>query len=418
MNILTHPVHTGYQYDLSRTGHEFYSLDIPESGEIFWDARSRPQPPNFHRLKSIQDAPVKFDLALAHYDLGYYRLRSLDIPMIFKEHCLRQPFAPPVEWTRRVTYFCFSSQAAAARWQLPPELDSRKTIIGMGIDTRLYSRHDGRIPRVLVVAQNLPGRGAEKGCGNVLRLADKLPFTIVGHGSERMPSGVGAAPDFDALRRYYRSHRVFLNPGPSLGMSTLEAMATGMPVVTFRPVNSDIVRDGENGYVVDSVREAERTLRAILGNARLARRLGVHARETIRERFAFGNFVERWNSLIKSAVYEHRPGLKFKVWQPFHLSNKRGVEAEAARELTRLVFKYHRVGYDQRTMTFLPDGSIGKGAAGCERYWDLKLDKKEGLVLEISSGWELTCRLHRNEAGTWSGRWLHHEQMPVRLSPI
>src|ERR1035441_7044228 len=89
----------------------------------------------------------------------------------------------------------------------------------------------------------------------------------------------------------------------------------------------------------------------------------------------------------------------------------------AAESLTSLTFEYRRVGYDKRRMTFLPDGRVGEGAAGCEVFWRLK--RKEGqVVLEILSGTEVTCRLERESDESWRGRWLHHEKMTVVLSPL
>src|SRR6516162_2882891 len=143
MNILTHPVHTGYQYDLAQTGHQFYSLDTPGTGEVFWDERSRPRSANFHRLKRLMDAEVKFDMILAHYNIGYHALKPLDLPLIYKEHCIRPRFKVPAEWLRRINYFCFASRTAAERWVMPSEFEERKVIIGMGMDLEVYGNYDG-----------------------------------------------------------------------------------------------------------------------------------------------------------------------------------------------------------------------------------------------------------------------------------
>ncbi len=417
MNILTHAVHTGYQFDLAKTAHDFYSLDLPGSGEVFWDIKSRPQPRNFHRLKSLADTPVKFDLALAHFDLGYHHLWRHDLPLIFKEHCLRAPFRVPEEWARRITYYCFASKLAASRWILPEELASRKIIIGMGMDLATYGHHHGRTARVLVVGQHIQARGNEKGYGNVMKLAERLPLTVMGRGSDGMPGGIGPAKDYAELLRHYRSHRVFLNPARTLGMSTLEAMATGMAVVTFRTVNSDIVRHGENGFVVETVAEAETALKRLLRSPALTRTLGRNARETIRQNFSAVVFAQRWNTLFEQAVHNHKPG-NILVWEPFDAARKQPGERRAARQLIKQLFDYRRVGFDRRHMTFLPNGRVGTGAARCEWFWDIKRNADSELILELSSGTELTCRLQLQADGSWRGRWLNFERMPVVLKPI
>ena len=418
MNILTHPVHTGYQFDLARTGHQFYSLDVPGSGEVFWDLKSRPQPRNYHRLRRLRDAPVRFDLILVHYELGYHCLKQLDLPLIFKEHCIRAPFKVPQEWIERISYYSFASQAAAARWILPPELTGRKAIIGMGMDLRTYGRRSGRSGGALVVGQHIQSRGDEKGYEHLRRLAEKIPITVVGRDSEGIPGGVGPANDYHELLRYYRTRRVFLNPSRLLGMSTLEAMRSGMPVVSFRMLNSDVIVDGVNGLLVDTVEEAEKAVRRVLRNPDLARLLGRNARLTIRTRFPPALFVQRWNSLFRQAVCEFRPGAIFKTWKPFDIGSKPRKERSLAEYFTSRPFVYHRVGFDKRRMTFGHDGRVQDGAGGCEVFWDIRPGGKRGFLLELSSGREVTCRLRRKADGTWGGRWVNYERMPIALSPL
>jgi glycosyltransferase involved in cell wall biosynthesis len=418
VNILTHPVHTGYQYDLAQTGHEFYSLDMPGSGEVFWDLKSRPQPRNFHHLRRLQDAPVRFDLILVHYELGYHCLKQLDLPLIFKEHCVRAPFNVPQEWIERINYYSFASQAAATRWVLPLEIARRKVIIGMGMDLRTYGHHNGRSGGVLVVGQHIQTRGNEKGYEDLRRLAEKLPITVVGRGSEDISGGVGPAADYTQLLRYYRTKKVFLNPSRLLGISTLEAMATGMPVISFRMLNSDVIVDGINGLLVDTVEEAEKALRRLLRNPDLASSLGKKARITIRARFSPALFVQRWNSLFRQAVYEFRPGATFKTWKPFDIGSKPRNERSLAEYFTNRPFIYRRVGFDKRRMTFGLDGRVHDGAGGCEVFWDIRPEGKKGFLLELSSGREVTCRLRRRADGTWGGRWVNYERMPIVLSPL
>jgi glycosyltransferase involved in cell wall biosynthesis len=50
-------------------------------------------------------------------------------------------------------------------------------------------------------------------------------------------------------------------------------------------------------------------------------------------------------------------------------------------------------------------------------FWDVK-KQKGNAVLELSSGDSVTCRLRQKGDGSWHGRWLCCERMPIRLSPI
>lgn len=88
---------------------------------------------------------------------------------------------------------------------------------------------------------------------------------------------------------------------------------------------------------------------------------------------------------------------------------------EAATQIVSIRFLYHRVGFDRRPMTFLENGLIGEGSAGCEAFWNLK-DGPEGVpILEIRSDSDITCRLQQDQDSVWRGRWLVHEQMPIEL---
>jgi hypothetical protein len=93
---------------------------------------------------------------------------------------------------------------------------------------------------------------------------------------------------------------------------------------------------------------------------------------------------------------------------------KSEAERLAAASIVDCVFIYDRVDHDSRPMTFLPNGTIGFGAAGRELFWDLR-QEGDRLVLDIASKTEVTCSLVHSETGQWEGRWFHAEQMPIVL---
>lgn len=91
-------------------------------------------------------------------------------------------------------------------------------------------------------------------------------------------------------------------------------------------------------------------------------------------------------------------------------------ERVAAARLLEARWRYERVGHGRREMTFLPDGSVGDGAAGCEQFWDVRaVDGR--LRLEVFGEDARTFTAWRNGRGGWRGRWERFEGMPVRLTP-
>ena len=81
-----------------------------------------------------------------------------------------------------------------------------------------------------------------------------------------------------------------------LGLTALEAMASGTPVVCSRVGGlPEIVDDGVTGFLVTpgEVGELRERLEQVLGNADLAARLSRNARERVRERFTWDACAER-----------------------------------------------------------------------------------------------------------------------------
>lgn len=76
-----------------------------------------------------------------------------------------------------------------------------------------------------------------------------------------------------------------------------------------------------------------------------------------------------------------------------------------ARELCGRRWLYRRAGYDERSVTFGLDGTVGDGAAGCERWWGLGRD--DGIYSLSLIGPDGPAR--------WHGAWVVHERMPVEL---
>lgn len=93
-----------------------------------------------------------------------------------------------------------------------------------------------------------------------------------------------------------------------------------------------------------------------------------------------------------------------------------------ARTLTAGRFRYVRVGLGERTLELLPDGSIGVGAAGCEKRWTLRiLDGTPMIVIlgESHKGSEVGMMfLAKGADGVWRGAWEFHERCLVELHHI
>jgi glycosyltransferase involved in cell wall biosynthesis len=126
--------------------------------------------------------------------------------------------------------------------------------------------------------------------------------------ADRAVRFTGPAPDRD-LPALYRGAAVLAFPSVEttcygrqvavselLGLSVLEAMASGLPVVASRLGGvPEIVADGETGFLVEpgDVDELHDRLAQLLGQPALAERMGRRAREQVVERFSWEHCVQR-----------------------------------------------------------------------------------------------------------------------------
>ena len=118
-------------------------------------------------------------------------------------------------------------------------------------------------------------------------------------------------------------------------------------------------------------------------------------------------------------------------WSPgLPLSVRKWQSAQAPKPLQKLAAQlclapldYVRAGHGARPLEFRPDGTIGEGAAACERWWDLRMAKAvsggiKRAQLEVFGEKGLTFRAHQICSGHWCGAWVAYERSNVSLLPI
>lgn len=299
MRILTHSAHSGFEYELAKTGHEFLAV------EGVWDGYRRPKPANWRLVGRDPEGP--FDVGLILAGDGYEKLRRFPVPIV---HCMLGDNGEgrmPACVEDRVHSFVFLGSEVADRWEFRDS--SKRRIIELGVDGDLFNGYSGDGGDVLTVGWAIPKRW-EKGFMQLEAIGAEMSVTVIGEGNEGLRSAVGTMP-FDGLLDAYRRHKVYLNPGPVIGMSVVEAMMVGMPVVAFRPINlRNLIMHGENGFVVDTVHGALDRMRDLLGDADLRLRVGGAARATALARFGIRRFLDGWNAVFAEAAASAVPDLR------------------------------------------------------------------------------------------------------------
>jgi glycosyltransferase involved in cell wall biosynthesis len=94
--------------------------------------------------------------------------------------------------------------------------------------------------------------------------------------------------------------RVYLHPvrWTSLGLSLIEAMHLGMPVIAL--ASTEVIRavPPEAGVVSTRIDDLTSALRDLMEDRPMARQLGKHAREFALSRYGLDEFLRRWDDLL------------------------------------------------------------------------------------------------------------------------
>ena len=115
----------------------------------------------------------------------------------------------------------------------------------------------------------------------------------------------GAVPQRE-LPAIFGQCDVFVFPSffDGFGLVILEAMACGLPVIaTTSSGGPDVIRDGENGWLVPPGDDAAlvAAIGRCLANPEQARAMGAHARSTA-ETFTWQKYGERWDDILREVA--------------------------------------------------------------------------------------------------------------------
>jgi hypothetical protein len=163
-------------------------------------------------------------------------------------------------------------------------------------------RWTGHLARGLTVVNGLAARGRRLGADVFERARRQVPLDLVGMESERL-GGLGEVSPPD-LPWFMADYRFYFHPVryTSLGLSLIEAMAVGLPVVGLATTElPTVIADGVNGFADTDERRLVEAMRALLDDPGLARAVGRAGRATARQRFSIERFVHDWDALLRAA---------------------------------------------------------------------------------------------------------------------
>ena len=191
---------------------------------------------------------------------------------------------------------------------------ARTQVVEHGIPDpgHLYSGDD---PSVAVVVNEPVRRGRVAGTDLVLELARHLPVHVYGMGTDtlRTTSVGNGGPDLrgrvhdlpqSELHEALARHRLYFHPfrWTSLGLSLIEAMTLGMPVLALATPEAPAAVPASAGLVSNDLAELHRTAARWLADPTAARERGLAARAHALGHYGLQRFLDDWDLVLKEVA--------------------------------------------------------------------------------------------------------------------
>lgn len=185
-------------------------------------------------------------------------------------------------------------------------------------DPEEFKDWNGDTRRVINFSQSLKGRGIFCHYDHIMQIIDGFPSLIYGSGNEDLGPLNGGELPYDLQKGAMRDNRVMVYGGTWPACYTLtpiEAMMTGIPVVAigkdlaqklpdgiefmeFYEI-ADIIENGVNGFVSDSIDELRKAVHMLLEDQKLAKMVGEAGRRTAIDLFGKDKIKKQWEDFFK-----------------------------------------------------------------------------------------------------------------------
>jgi hypothetical protein len=181
---------------------------------------------------------------------------------------------------------------------------TRSVVIGHGIADPGY-RYTGELERQAVLINEAARRGRTVGADLLPVLAEAAPIDLYGIDCELYDQpGVTPTGDLatDQLHTDMARRRVYLHTSrwTSLGLSLIEAMHLGMPVVALGTTETPVAVPPEAGLVSNDLDQLLDGITMLIKDPDRARRMGEVGRAYARDHFGLHRFLQSWDDVLGS----------------------------------------------------------------------------------------------------------------------
>jgi len=310
LRVLTWHVHGNYLHYLSWAPHTFYLPTKAGRPEGFGGRRGTlPWRDNLVEIKAEDVRHTEFDLVLyqsrRNWETDRFEILSDEqraLPSVYLEH------DPPRGTPTDTQHPCDDPRTLVVHCTHFNELmwDNHGVptrVIDHGVVVPDDAAYTGELERGIAVVNDIATRGRRLGKDVFERVRAEVPIDLAGMGSLTV-GGIGEVEHGD-LPYVETKYRFFFNPirYTSLGLSVLEAMTLGMPVLGLATTEMvSAVRNGVNGYVETDVGKLIGHMKRLLSDPAEARALGEAGREIATERFGIERFARDWDDVLTEAA--------------------------------------------------------------------------------------------------------------------
>jgi glycosyltransferase involved in cell wall biosynthesis len=321
MRILLWHVHGSWTTSFVQGRHTYLLPTLPEGGPWGRGRCGRDWPTAVHDVPAgrLRDSDVDLVLLqrpeeqeLATEWLG--RRPGIDVPAVYVEHNTprgdvpdtRHPLAGRSDIPLvHVTHF---NRLLWDNGRAPV------TVIEHGIPDPGH-RYTGELARAAVVTNEPVRRWRTTGTDLLACLATAAPLDVFGMGLDELAARTGIEParltaigdlGHEQLHAELARRRVYLHTTrwTSLGLSLLEAMHLGMPVVALASTEAPAAVPPDAGVVSADPAVLAAAVRRFVADPALAAECGKHAREHALHNYALSTFSRSWDVLLTESIDE------------------------------------------------------------------------------------------------------------------
>lgn len=306
LRILTWHVHGNYLYSLTQAPHDFIVPVLPDNSpgysalgsKIPWGDNVRQVPAQALHKESLDCVIYQSRNAFERDRFHLLTPEQRALPCVYIEH------NPPELHPTDTVHFFRHEQGIlvhvtaynALMWNSPGVCTR---VIEHGIVAPPHSLYTGELERGITAINNLQQRGRRVGADLYEWAAGQVPLDLIGMQSQAM-GGLGEISNME-VPAYMARYRFFFTPirYASLGLSLIEAMMAGMPIVGVAATElPNVITNGVDGYVDTRRDRLLACMRELLREPALARQWGEAARRTALRRFSIDRYVNDWNDVF------------------------------------------------------------------------------------------------------------------------